>query len=248
MIFLILLRSIVATFLFPFYTVFIGVSSIAVHYLFHNRRYEDWIVAAWGRGCCWMSGVEVTVDGKQNIPVEGCLFLFNHTSFFDVFAMVGYIHSLRFGAKAELFKIPIFAQAMRATGTLPIARNNREEVYKIYDEAKIRFANREKFALSPEGGRFYTGKQLSPFKAGPFLFAMSAKAPIVPVVVLGAYEALPKGRLLFNRDKWKRSITLKILDPIQTSEYPPERRRELQQLVYQRMNSVWMENHKGSVT
>ena len=154
--------------------------------------------------------------------------------------MIGYIEDLRFGAKAELFKIPIFAQTMRAMGTLPIARNNREEVYKIYEEAKARFANREKFALSPEGGRFYTGGPLAPFKAGPFLFAMSAGAPLVPLVIIGAYEALPKGGFLFNSSHWKHTITIKILEPVKTEGVAPSLRRELQDLVYERMNRVWL--------
>lgn len=237
---IIFLRSILATLLFPFTVLTLGPLGIVGHYLFQSRRFDNWIVSSWGRICCWLSGVRVVVEGRENIPVAGCLFLFNHTSFFDVFAMVGFIDGLRFGAKAELFKIPLFSQTMRAMGTLPIARNNREEVYKIYEEAKIRFANREKFALSPEGGRFYTGGALSPFKAGPFLFAMSAGAPLVPVVIIGAYEALPKGSFLFNKDHWKHTITLKVLEPIKTEGYTSENRRELQHLVYERMNKIWL--------
>ena len=241
---IILLRSIVATILFPFTVLVLGPLGIAGHYLFHSRKVDNWVVSSWGRVCCWLSGVNVEIEGRENIPEEGCLFLFNHTSFFDVFAMVGYIDGLRFGAKAELFKIPIFSHAMRAMGTLPIARNNREEVYKIYEEAKIRFANREKFALSPEGGRFFNGDNLSPFKAGPFLFAMSAGAPLVPVIIIGAYEALPKGSFLFNSKHWEHTIRIVVLEPVQTKNFTPDQRRELQKIVYERMNAVWQASRK----
>jgi len=235
---LVWLRSAVATLLFPLTVIVIGPAAIVGHYLFNNRKLDDYFVCLWGRVCCAISGVDVIIDGKDNIPAGGCLFLFSHTSFFDVFALAGYLPGVRFGAKAELFRIPIFSNAIRALGTLPIARNNRDEVYKIYDEAKTRLANGEKFALSPEGGRFY-GQQLAPFKAGPFVFAISAGAPIVPVVILGAYEVLPKSTFLFNKDRFFQTIHLKILKPIETKGFTLEARKDLQKLVYDRMNSVW---------
>ncbi len=235
-----ILRSVIVTTLFPFTVLVLGPTAMLCHYLFQNRRLDDYWVSLWGRLCCRMSGVKVIVHGRENIPDEGCLFLFSHSSFFDVFAIAGYLPGVRFGAKAELFKIPIFSHTMRAMDTLPIARNNRDEVYKIYDEAKARFANNEQFALSPEGGRFY-GRELSPFKAGPFLFAMSAGAPVVPVVIVGAYEALPKGEILFNRRKLSHTITMTILEPVATAGFTPETRKELQKTVYERMNKIWVE-------
>lgn len=237
--FLAFIRSVLATLVFPFTVIILGPLAMLGHFLFNNRKLDDWFVSFWGRICCRMCGVKVIVKGMENRPAGGCLFLFNHSSFFDVFALAGYIPGVRFGAKAELFKIPIFSHTMRAMDTLPIARNNREEVYKIYEEAKVRFDNGEQFALSPEGGRFY-GKELSPFKAGPFLFAMSAEAPVVPVVIVGAYEALPKGGILFNPWRWSHTIYMTILEPIETKGYTPETRKDLQKIVYEKMNPIWV--------
>lgn len=237
--YLALVRALIIFIIFPFTVLILGPLAMVFHLLLNNRKIDDYFISLWGRLCCRMSGVRVVVEGEANIPTSGCLFLFNHSSFFDVFALAGYIKGIRFGAKAELFKIPIFSHTMRALGTLPIARENRDEVYKIYDEAKIRFLKGEKFALSPEGGRFY-GKNLSPFKAGPFLFAMSAGAPVVPVVIVGAYEALPKGGILFNRDRWSHVITMKVLKPISTAQYKIDERKELQKVVYEEMNKVWL--------
>jgi 1-acyl-sn-glycerol-3-phosphate acyltransferase len=243
--FLALIRSIIVTLFFPFTVAIIGPLAILCHYLFFKRQIDDFFVSLWGRICCRMSGVKVIVEGEINRPKGGCLFLFNHSSFFDVFALAGYIPGIRFGAKAELFKIPIFSQTMRAMDTLPIARNNRDEVYKIYEEAKVRFTNGEQFALSPEGGRFYA-RELSPFKAGPFIFAISAAAPVVPVVIIGAYQALPKGGFLLNPRKWSHTIHVKILEPIETTRFTsPDQRKELQKLVYEKMNPIWIvENAK----
>lgn len=238
------IRSVVVTLLFPFTVLFLGPVAMACHAIFNNRRLDDYFVSLWGRICCRMAGVRVVVIGRENIPQAGCVFLFNHSSFFDVFAIAGYLPGVRFGAKAELFRIPIFSHAMRAMDTLPIARNNRDEVYKIYDEAKIRFANNEQFALSPEGGRFF-GPELSPFKAGPFVFAMSAGAPVVPIVIIGANRAMPKGTFLFNPTRLRHVISIYILEPVETKDFTVETRKELQKSVYEKMNRVWMEKNNS---
>jgi len=238
---LILLRSLLATLVFPIVILSLGSIIILSNLIFGNTRMDDKLVMLWAKITCYMSGVSVTVEGRENIPKGGCLFLFNHASFFDIFAMASALDGLRFGAKAELFKIPVFGRVMKMIRTLPIARNNREEVIKIYEEAKVRFDHGEQFALSPEGGRFYDSEHLFPFKAGPFLFAMSAGVPLVPIVVNGAYEALPKGAFLFNTFNWRHTITLKILEPVETAGYSVEQRKDLQKIVYERMDKLWNE-------
>lgn len=237
-------RSALMTLLIPLWVILFGLSSIFFHALFNNRNIDNFHIRTWARLNCWTFGIHVKVIGAENIPQEGCLFLFSHSSFFDIFAIAGYITDLRFGAKAELFKIPIFAQSMRAMGTIPIARQNRNEVYKVYDEAKIRMKNKEKFALSPEGGRFY-GPHLAPFKAGPFMFAMSAAVPVVPLVILGAYQCLPKGEFIANKDRFKRQIEIHILEPISTVGFNQENRGELQAKVYAAMDPIWSEYYKS---
>lgn len=239
------LRSLVATFLFPFTVLILGPTAIALHFIFHNKDIDDRMVMIWGKICCRMSGVDVTVEGLENIPQgKGCLLLFNHSSFFDVFAIAGNIKGVRFGAKAELFKIPIFGKTMAAMGTLPIERKNREEVFKIYDEAKVRFQRGEQFALAPEGARFH-GPVLWPFKSGPFQFAMSAGVPVIPTMILGAHQALAKSQILFNPNRWKHSIQIKILKPVSTAGYDSNNRNELIKKVYELMNPIWVEDFKS---
>ena len=130
---------------------------------------------------------------------------------------------------------------MRRFGTLPIARGNREEVFRVYEEAKVRFGRGERFCLSPEGGRFRSD-QLLPFKAGPFVFAINAQVPLIPVVIKGAYEVWPKGKILANSDRWKRTIELHVLPPVSTTGFTTETRGSLQEKIYKMMNDVYTAN------
>lgn len=227
-------RSLLAVLLFPFHTIFCSLSLIIVNLTMKNRPLEDRIVIFWASNTCRMFGVNVEVRGRENVPEGGFLYVLNHTSFFDIFAMNGYLGSLRFGSKIELFDIPIFGPAMRRAGILPIARERRDEVFKVYKEAEIRIKAGERFALAPEGTR-QKEERLGRFKTGPFVFAINAKAPIVPVVIKGASVILPKGHFIPNWGVWKRTITLHILPAVDAREYTLENRPALQERVYKMM-------------
>lgn len=228
------LRSFIMTLLYPVVLVSFSAWVLLLHFLFHNRRWEDYFVQMWGRVSCWMFGVKVKVTGMEWNPPGGCVYVFNHTSFFDIFAMQASIRGLRFGAKIELFKIPVFGYAMTQMGALPIARHKRDEVFKVYEAAEGRIHKGEKFALAPEGTR-QEEEKLGPFKSGPFVFAINAKALLVPLVIRGAAAILPKGRWMPNSDVWTREVRLDILPPIPADTYNIKDRPLLQEKVRNEM-------------
>ncbi len=233
---LIFLRSLfVVLLLFPIWTGFLSAMLIVHSFLLNTRSLSDFVIGQWGRFSCRVFGVRVVVEGLENIPAGGCLFLFNHRSFFDIFALQGVVPNMRFGAKIELFKIPVFGTSMRRMGALPIARGNLMEVIEVYKKAESRMRNGERFALSPEGGRNTTEKKLLPFKAGPFIFAISAHAPIVPTLIFGADEVWPKGTLVPQTKKWGSIVVIRFLPPVPTTSSTIERRGELQEVVFQKM-------------
>lgn len=228
-------RSIIATLLLPIHTGICSILMIVATLVLNNRTLEDEIIYYWTRVICWMFGVKVKVVGLENRPAGGFIYVFNHSSFFDIFAMAGYLGSFRFGAKIELFKIPVFGWAMRRAGILPIARERREEVFKVYREAEARIKAGERFALAPEGTRQPDEKVLGKFKSGPFVFAINARAPLVPVIVKGASGVMPKGDFLPNWGRWTSTITLHVLPPVDTSSFTVETRPQLQEKVREMM-------------
>jgi 1-acyl-sn-glycerol-3-phosphate acyltransferase len=234
------LRSIAMTFVFILVTMFLSTCGVINFLTFNNKKVHDEIISKWARLTCFIFNIKIKMHNPENIPSTGCVFLFNHSSFFDIFALASLIPDVRFGAKIELFSIPLFGSAMKSAGTLPIARGSREEVFKVYSEARVRIQNDEKFALSPEGGRFM-GENLSPFKSGPFIFAITSGAMVAPIIIKGAYEALPKNKVLTNTDQWSRVIDVYFLKPHSVEGYSNDNRQELQKIVYDQMNSKWTE-------
>jgi 1-acyl-sn-glycerol-3-phosphate acyltransferase len=230
------------TLIYPLVLVFSSILVMAVNLFFNNKKWDDYIVQLWARFSCWMFGVKVKVRGAEHIPAGGCVFLFNHTSFFDIFTMQGALNGFRFGAKIELFKIPVFGLAMRRLGALPIARHNRDEVFKVYEAAQERIHRGERFALAPEGTR-QEEEKLGPFKAGPFVFAINAKAPLVPVVIRGAAQILPKGCWIPNLDAWTREVTIDVLKPVSTEGYDIKDRPVLQEKIHKQMEAYFTNVH-----
>lgn len=232
-------RSILMTGLFILITAFLSLCGVLNFLTLNHRKLHDFIISSWARLVCFIFNVKLRVHHPENIPHTGSVFLFNHSSFFDIFALAAVVPDIRFGAKVELFNIPLFGSAMKSAGTLPIARGSREEVFKVYSAARERIEKNEKFALSPEGGRFY-GETLSPFKSGPFIFAITSGALIVPVIIKGAYEVLPMKKIWANSDRWSRTIDIYFLNPHSVRNYNNDNRQELQKVIYDQMNSKWI--------
>jgi 1-acyl-sn-glycerol-3-phosphate acyltransferase len=229
-------RSAIGGVLFLLMTLFCSVIAIIEVSIWNNRHFENFIVSFWGKCSIWLFGTRVIQLQRENLPKGACLLVFNHTSFFDVFALLGYVPSVRFGAKIELFKIPFFGRAMLGLGILPIARENRTQVFKVYEKAIEKTLLGQKYALAPEGTR-NSSESLRPFKTGPFVFALQAQIPIVPVIVKGAFDCMHKGDIIPNKDRWRRDITLKYLPPIPTAGLGIDSKDKLKSQVFDLMQT-----------
>lgn len=205
-----------------------------------GRELVDSLVAQWSRHLLWLADAHVEVSGLENIPDEGVLYFFNHTSFFDILVTHACIpRSFRYGAKIELFKIPFFGAAMRRAEALPIARHDRASVLKVYEKAVARVRNGESFFLAPEGTR-QSEPEIGPFKSGPFIFAINAQAPIVPVVLVGVNEIMRKGSLLVNYKK-PHKVSMHILKPVSTKGVTLSEREGLKEKVRDQIVSRFKE-------
>lgn len=185
-----------------------------------QQRAATSAIRVWAAILLGTFGVRIEVEGEENIPREGGgILVFNHQSHLDIPSIVLATHQqIRFGAKIELFKIPFFGAAMSSIGTLKIARDNRTEVLRIYQDAAKRFADGILFVLAPEGTR-QREPRLGRFKKGPFVFAQKAGVPVVPVVLKGAFDALPPKSMLVNVGKWRRTIHLRFLPPVDSVQF-----------------------------
>ena len=201
-------------------TAFFSTVSIVGGLLRAPAGLHDWVHRHWGRTELWAAGVRTTITGLENVSLSSPqIFVANHQSIFDIFAILANVPaSVRFVAKKELGRIPIFALAMRAAGHIFIDRKDRLGAGKAMRTAGERMKrDRLSLGLFPEGTRSPTG-QLREFKKGTFALAIQTQVPIVPLAVDGGYEVSTRGRIHSGH------MRLALATPIPTAGKTPEDR------------------------
>lgn len=206
-----------------------------------GKDFPEWVVMGWTKLCVQAARIKLHVSGKENIPEAGNLFVINHTSLFDIpVAHQSISKRVRFGAKIELFKIPLFSWAMRKSGILPIARTQLAQVIQVYEQASLRIKSGESFVLAPEGTRQKTDTALGNFKTGPFVLAIKAQCLITPVVVYGTSKVLSKGKVTIDGSH-EHHVLVRILPSVPTKGLSLSDRDELKDQVFSMMSKNFME-------
>ncbi|MHB1225015.1 MAG: lysophospholipid acyltransferase family protein [Gemmatimonadaceae bacterium] len=197
------------------------------------RGIYDWATKSWTRLLVGAAGVRIVLHDEHRMAEGARVYASNHVSWYDVFVLASVIPHYKFVAKAELFRIPIFGPSARAVGTIPIERDNRKAAFGAYAEAARRIRAGASVIVFPEGtrGRDYP---LRPFKKGPFVLAIAAQAPVVPVVVYGTIAVQP-------RDSWRirgGTVHVHFLEPVPTAGLEYEDRDRLSREVWRRMSGA----------
>jgi 1-acyl-sn-glycerol-3-phosphate acyltransferase len=191
----------------------------------------DVLPRAWAKACLAVTGVRVVVHNRER-AFEGAphIFVANHMSLFDIPALGSFLPRAKFVGKAELFKIPVFGAAMRSVGMVPIERSNRRAAFGAYDEASRRIRDGNSVIVFPEGSRG-DDYALRAFKKGPFVLAINARAPVVPVLIYGAREVLRRGSILVHPVK----VHVHLLEPVTVEGFDYEDRDALAEKVRPRI-------------
>jgi 1-acyl-sn-glycerol-3-phosphate acyltransferase len=186
---------------------------------------------AWCRGILWISGVKLVVHGGERLSDrDGQVYIANHVSWYDIFALAAVIPRYTWVAKAELQRIPLFGSAAKSAGIIFIDRDNRKAAFESYRVAADEVKRGRSVIICPEGtrGRDY---HLRPFKKGPFVLAIASQSEIIPTLVYGTREVMPKGSFLIRGG----TVHLHFLEPVPTRGYTYDDRARLMEVVWSRM-------------
>jgi 1-acyl-sn-glycerol-3-phosphate acyltransferase len=208
-----------------FVYIVLGVPAALVGILWSVVRRDFGMMYRWGMGIMGLgpkaAGIRVRLEGLENIePGTQYIFLSNHVSNLDPMVLIPNIPGKTSAfLKRELMRIPLFGMALRMGKFVPVSRgNSREEAEQSVAAAADALRSGLHITVFPEGTRSTDGRLL-PFKKGAFFLAQETGAPIIPVIISGTRQMMPKGTLRITPGEAR----VTFLAPIQSS---PETSRE----------------------
>ena len=185
-----------------------------------------------------LSGVKVRVEGAEYMLRDrAVVYAVNHTSnveppiLFHVLSPI--FPRLRVLYKAELRKLPILVRAWDLAGFVPLERGNREQSLPAIDRAAAALKEGNSFLIFPEGTRSRAGNLL-PFKKGGFIMAIKGQAPVVPVAIVGARDAMHKGSFVIQ----PVTVTVRFGPPVETAGLTLENRDALASAVRREIEAL----------
>ena len=136
---------------------------------------------------------DLEVHGAENVHATGgALIVSNHQSLLDpVLLGVGLDRPLSYIAKSELFEItPALTWLFRELGGFPIRQGREGGDIAAVRECIERLREGHILNLYPEGARTEDG-EIARLEKGVVLIGRRAQVPVVPAVIVGAYDAWP---------------------------------------------------------
>lgn len=177
-----------------FYTIVLGTASL-IGGLFDSRgRWAHGCAQIWARLILVTSGVRIDRRGQLPPDGESCIFVANHSSFYDTpILFTALPRQLRIMAKAALFYVPFIGWHLRRGGHLLVDRKNPGAA--IFKRMQRMARSGASLVVFPEASRTIDGT-IKRFKGGIFLLAIENGLPVVPVSVAGSRVVMPKGRFM----------------------------------------------------
>jgi len=160
-----------------------------------------WLMPAWS----------ISTKGRKKIKKgETYMVVSNHQSVLDILIAFRLFFPFKWVSKAEMFKVPFIGWNMILNRYIKLRRGKKESIKQMMIECEKTISNGSSVFFFPEGTRSRTGI-VQEFKAGAFILAQKMEIPILPVVINGSKNALPKHSLNFHG---KHNIMIEVLDEL----------------------------------
>lgn len=168
----------------------------------------------------FLNEIGITHEGPSQEEIDAigpCIYVVNHNSTIDAVIICAFFEGdLRILAKESLFKVPYLGTILRLEKHIMVHRGKNAGSRNAYIRDAIKDGIHEGASILffPEGTRSKDGN-IADFRLGAFYNAIQTGVPIVPALMTGTFEAMPKSSIQIK----PTHCTLKLLTPI---PLPPE--------------------------
>jgi 1-acyl-sn-glycerol-3-phosphate acyltransferase len=134
----------------------------------------------------------------------------NHQSLLDILVLFRLYRHYKWVSKEEIFRVPFIGWNMTLNRYIRIRRGDKQDAVRMMAACGDALETGSSIMIFPEGTRSLDG-ELREFRHGAFTLALRHRTPILPIVLDGTLDALPKhGVTLRNQ----ADIVIQVLDPI----------------------------------
>lgn len=153
------------------------------------------------------------IEGIERIPVgQACVLVANHQSMGDILLLFGLFRHFKWVSKRVMFRVPFIGWNMRMNNYVSLVRGDAVSIERMLDACRAHLRQGSPVMLFPEGTRSEDG-QIKAFKRGAFTLATELGLPLVPIVVDGTRDILPKHGFLLRQDRRQR-MRVRVLAPV----------------------------------
>lgn len=192
-----------------------------------NKRMPHFISHLWGMSLLRLSRSYPKVEGREILDNffnngennRAAMFVANHNSWMDIpflGATVGIRQNYKFVSKAELKKVPILGKSIECGGHVMVDRENRRSQVMAVKYGIQWLKDGIHLCTFPEGTRSKDGRVL-PFKNGAFKMAQKVGAPVIPLSIIGSFDAHPSN-WMFPRKASVSCCKVIVHEPIESTD------------------------------
>ena len=179
----------------------------------------------WGHSYIWLNPLwPLKITGRNNIKRgRPYVIISNHQSMVDILVLYGLFRHYKWVSKKENFSIPIIGWLMRLNRYIEIERGRTGSYLTMMKKINSALRSGSSILMFPEGTR-NPGRGLGPFRDGAFRMALENKVGLIPVILNGTADTIPKGKIILTG---KHRIRVKVLPEIPYESFRGKKPGEL---------------------
>jgi 1-acyl-sn-glycerol-3-phosphate acyltransferase len=152
----------------------------------------------WAWGIFLLLGKRVNISGKENYdPTKSYILVANHTSIYDIPAIMIVVAHLSWIGREYLIRIWGFGRLLRMNNFIPIEPSQPDRSRLAIQQAIEKAKHGITVGIFPEGTRTLTG-EMGRFKKGFIHILRAAELDILPITLNGFFSLKPKNRFTID--------------------------------------------------
>jgi 1-acyl-sn-glycerol-3-phosphate acyltransferase len=173
--------------------------------------------------CAWASlysinvpSVKLIVEDREKIRKDReYVIISNHQSLLDIVVIFRLFSHFKWVSKSSIFWIPFIGWNMLLNRYVMLKRGRKKSIELMIMTCEKRIDEGSSVFFFPEGTRSEDGN-VKQFKLGAFEVAKRKQIPILPIVIAGTGQLLPKNTLKYGGP---RNAYMRVLDEIPYSAF-----------------------------